>query len=76
MFHDNIISKRILKIGKVDTQFNPSDIGTKIIHLNKFQNWLKLLFVDFLNCMYRCLKQMKNEIVDIAFSCTFLVPSF
>jgi hypothetical protein len=59
MFHDrtkhidiryhfirDIISKGIMTIGKVATQFNPSDMGTKIIPLNKFQNCLKLLSID------------------------------
>lgn len=35
-----------MKIGKIPTQFNPSDMGTKIILLNKFLNCLKLLFID------------------------------
>lgn len=62
MFHDRnkhinvqyrfireIISKGILKIGKIATLFNSSDMGTKGISLSQFNYFLKLLFVDSLN---------------------------
>lgn len=45
-FIRDIIFKRILKIGKIATQFNLSDMGTKVIPLNKFYNCLKLLSID------------------------------
>lgn len=61
MFHDttkhidikchlirDIISKEILKIGNVAAQFNPSDIRTKIIHLDKFQIFWKILSINTL----------------------------
>lgn len=47
-FIRDIISKGILKIGKVATQVNPSDMGIKIAPLNKFKNCLKILSIDTL----------------------------
>lgn len=41
-----VISKGIFKIGKVSTQFNPSNMGTKVNPMNKFETCIKLLSVD------------------------------
>lgn len=62
MFHDrmkhidvkyhfirDVISKVLLKIGKIATLNNLADMGTKVIPLNKFQNCLKSLSVDSLH---------------------------
>lgn len=61
MFHDrtkhidvkyhfirDVISKDIIKIEKIAIQYNPSDMRTKVIPLNKILNYLKFLSIDSL----------------------------
>lgn len=62
MFHDitkhidvkyhfvrDVILNGLLVIVKIPTVYNPSDMGTKVICLNKFQNCVKLLSIDTLH---------------------------
>lgn len=41
-------SMGVIKIRKIATQINLSDMETKVIHLNKFLNYLKFLSIDSL----------------------------
>lgn len=83
MFHDrtkhvdikyhfirDIISKWLLKINKIPTLYNPSNMGTKVIPLNKFQNYLKMLSIDSFHWLYRY--NWANEIINVgeALGCT------
>lgn len=46
-----IISQNLIKLEKVHLDYNPIDMGTKVLLLVKFKSWLILLNID--KCMWR-----------------------
>jgi hypothetical protein len=45
-FIRDVISQGVVKLKKISTHFNPADVGTKVLPLNKFLDCLKLLNID------------------------------
>ena len=45
-FIRDLISNGVVKLLKIDTEDNPSDMGTKIVTNTKFKHCLDLLFVE------------------------------
>lgn len=42
-FIRNVISQGVIKLEKISTHFNPVDVGTKILPLNKFLDYFKAI---------------------------------
>lgn len=55
----DVVSKGTIKIGKISTQVNPSDMGIKVIPLNKILNSLKFFSNDSLLFLDKYLEQVK-----------------
>lgn len=45
-FIRDIILKNSVVLEKIPTEFNPADMGTKVLPLNKFKSCLKMLKID------------------------------